>query len=748
MEQKLDPKKMTGIFLASVIVCSLAYVLVQPWRLDLCNDTPHYYESQKYLHDPANSWKDLVVSPFFRSAGEPLVTAPQSKPVFVSALSLWGNVYSLLEPQHRKWPNRNEYFDFVFFTFWLLFILISIIGTRLAGPLTGILAAVIALIAPWSFILLYYPAYTQLSMVIFFAAQFLALKNTNRALFIAGVLSCFALLANSSMLIYIFGLGLFITLRCLPGWRRSAQSGLFFAAGFFAPFLFFEFVRLALCMKNGWKVADIDSPLTTLVKYYQRSANLNHLVLRQNNLANMAQFASAAGDLSLAKSAMAILKTLPERFPKYHGMFFRILREQSVTLWLSSIAVIVLFAVEAARNGLRRFVRIPEISAAVRIAFPAVVALVILELYPGVQFPRSYFIAYPALILAALLFWEYLCARKAVWKWIGVAILVLYGAETIHALALERQAFHSADDSLAGILKSQEKIAVLDYDPHRTVAVDFLPKPYSQHVAVARDLSHLVNFVKENASVFLLTGPEIETVCYNRYTPVTIKPFRPIEKEGIFHIDDSVLLKAGKPVSFPFYGCYPLLVMEDDFDVVRYLIRKEFGGKAFRNGPGTLLLWPLTRESAPANDVTPLVEKLRASSVEPGYEAVQLFDASPEPKAAWKSAPPPVFPVWIELLLSRPVALAGLAVQAPFTELYDPEAVKTAPRHVLVLGSTDGENFRQVASLDFDFTARGEWLIKQLPGAGEKFPVYRLAILDNHGSTDRVSIQEMRVYGE
>ena len=146
---------------ASILSSAAVYFTVAPWKIEYANDVGKYYGARMALSQE-NNLADLIIAPFYRTLTDSSVEAPQTKPVYMAVLNVGYAIYDVFYPGQ---PNRKPFFTFTMFTFWLLFLTVCLVGWRFGHPFLGILTAMISLIGPWSFVYLYYPAYTQFSMV-------------------------------------------------------------------------------------------------------------------------------------------------------------------------------------------------------------------------------------------------------------------------------------------------------------------------------------------------------------------------------------------------------------------------------------------------------------------------------------------------------------------------------------------------------------------------------------------------------
>jgi hypothetical protein len=97
----------------------------------------------------------------------------------------------------------------------------------------------------------------------------------------------------------------------------------------------------------------------------------------------------------------------------------------------------------------------------------------------------------------------------------------------------------------------------------------------------------------------------------------------------------------------------------------------------------------------------------------------------------------------------EPVFLDKIALQAQD----DPADGRTnnllrAPRRVEVWGANDAtfRTYEKIAAWECRYRKGGSWCLKDLPAASRKYVFYRLVILNNHGDSEYVTIQEMNFF--
>ena len=78
------------------------------------------------------------------------------------------------------------------------------------------------------------------------------------------------------MIVYVFGLGVFILINALPRPETALKRGLIFMAGAASVFLFFQILKYVHHNPHM-----LESPFELLYKYYGRSAGANHFLVRE-----------------------------------------------------------------------------------------------------------------------------------------------------------------------------------------------------------------------------------------------------------------------------------------------------------------------------------------------------------------------------------------------------------------------------------------------------------------------------------
>ena len=141
---------------------------------------------------------------------------------------------------------------------------------------------------------------------------------------------------------------------------------------------------------------------------------------------------------------------------------------------------------------------------------------------------------------------------------------------------------------------------------------------------------------------------------------------------------------------------------------------------------------------------TSIIDEVNTSSTHPSLGEPELLfgDGVGENDQAWHSNQEEEYPQFIDIVFHQPVTLQGLGLQS---QLGNPITRDRAPKNVMVIEGKNIENTDYNASLRFEFDQPGSWSFEYLPEPREMFQHYRIVVLDNHGQSDFLTIQEMRV---
>ena len=704
--------KLSAALITSMLLCLIAYPLVWPWRSDILNDVNIYIGAERSFKTSPEGLMDLIIAPFYRIHSEKTVLPSESKPVYMAALNLWCSFNRKIDPSQEKPWNPKEFFNFTLFTFGLLAIMLITIGWRFSSFKWGILVPIIVLLSPWSFLYLYYPAYVQLSIVFFLLTLLPLLSCRGISCFGSGILAAFTLLSNSAMLVYILGLGLFIAARSLPRIQESGRAVLSFLKGFAAVFIFFEIIKSIGIVDPLLRSSHLDSPVRILMDYYNRSVNMNHFKIRGMSYT-----------------------------PKHPFMLFSILRYQSWTMLVLCLVLPFLFLGRMIRLGWRQGMAAPEIRRVMGVWLPAFTGIFLMDFCPGVvQHGRAYYVGYSLLVLGGVLFWEDLQKKYKPLRWAGAFLLLIYFLETANGLAEEHQAFHGLNDGLQREMQGNPSFAIFKSDPHDEPMRHIVEKNVADKIISVNTIGELDPRVKNLDQLKLLVGPEIETILYNGWG----ERFQPVGT-GTFYATKGLRVKTGLPKRIPYYGLYPPLIFEDEFDAWRFLSKKEFNQDDYRSGQGAITLWPVTTEIiSHDNDITELVEKIAASESEANFGPQLLLDGGAWDVHAWHSRHNPQYPLWIDTIFRQEVILEALGFQAQFG---NGDNLRRAPHEIKLFAGNDSKDMGEVASLKLQFPANGFWCFAKLPKTGKGYRFYRILILCNHGNKDYVTLQELKFYG-
>jgi len=706
-----DAKKWGVAVLTALLLCAAAARLVLPWRTDTLNDVPIYYGSTRAAETPAQL-VSVITAPFFRAHSAQGISAAESKPVYMAALNVWCSFFRWFHAgPFTTESQRNEFFCFTLFTFGALALVLILILWRQGDFYAGILASVVVLLSTWSFVYLYYPAYTQLSLVFFLFALMRVTAGGRAALFQSGFFSALAMLANNSLIVYVLGLALLAGARALPQAKEVLRALLSFLMGIAAVFIFFELVNstgLADVLTNS---AHLDSPLRTFINYYKRSVGGNHFMVR--GLAEV---------------------------PKEPWMLLTMIRYQSWTMLTMFVLLPVAFGVCLLRKGWRQNFGKFELQRVAAFWLPAFTGVLLMDAVPGlVQLGRAYFVGYVLFILGGILFWKYFQRWFKPLRWAGVFLLIVYSGETASGLAAENQAFHGLIRAVKP--DSGHSFVLLTEDPHYDPARHLLGEEVSSKLLTIPSLGELPALLEKKGPLQLLVGPEIETILWNGWAG----NYRPVGS-GILAVSQGLRVHAGNPRKIPYYGLYPPLIFEDEFDTWRFLQQKAFGADDYKKGLGVFTQWSLVLERVSDDeDVTALAESITASSVSGDFGPRLLTDEGPQDIHAWHSRLKPDYPVSLEVVFRQKVLLERVAFQAQLGSLGN---LQRSPKRVKVFGGLQPKEMKELASFELDFPAAGFWCFKDMPKETEPYRFYRLVLMSNHGNPEYMSLQELKFYGQ
>ncbi|MCA9401356.1 MAG: hypothetical protein KC713_06990, partial [Candidatus Omnitrophica bacterium] len=352
-----------------ILATLLAFWLYLPWSPEISYDTyQYYYPSLDILEDSHSTLAQRFVRPFFRAVNPQPVQADESKPLFIVLLRAWGLIYKTLQP-HQTIPNANMYNSFMFISCVLLGLAILEFSRIMKGYFLGVICVFMTILNPWHLIFLYFPAYTQISMAFYLFAFMALMSPRNRSTFQGGLLASMAVLSNPSMIVYVVGLLIFVLWQNWRDFQKLWKRWSLFILGCGFLFIILKFAAL-IYNEHSSTHQIILSPLETLQHYYQRSLTSSHF---QQSL-----------------------------IPKYPGMFLLILFHVSKILFGICIIIPFYYCYEIGKRGVSAFFQDENITAVTGLLLPVVLSLILIECGPSVQLGRSYFIAFPIMILAVL----------------------------------------------------------------------------------------------------------------------------------------------------------------------------------------------------------------------------------------------------------------------------------------------------------------------------------------------------------
>lgn len=545
-----------AILLLSLVITAVPYWLIIHWEPALSYDTGnYYYTAQDIVRKKDLQWDEFLLAPFYREPSSERVQAHESKPFFVIALRLWGWLVRLFKPQAAM-PAATEYLLFMASCCWLVFIMVWRLGKSVGQELYGVVAGVITLISPWHLVLLYYPAYTQLSIAMLLGAIILLAARTPHATLLAGVLATAALLTNNATVVYLIGISLLVIYISAPDWRRGFLLAGIFIVTVSGIFTLLKLLSFAPLVQNLFRTPQIDSPIETLTRYYYRSVFENHF------------------------SKLDI--------PKYVGVMLLFLTYNSKVMTTLFVATPFIFVWQLAKQGVSALIHQTRLRQIALVALPAVVGMLAIDLRPGVQLGRTYFIGYPLLVLAALILFSEALKNIRYRQAVIAIFAVAYVAENIYALYDQRQAFHEAGIFITAISKTGQRIAIFEQDKHlipivTNAEMECQCVSSNQFLILksSADKSQLQNLDQ----VYLVTGPETETIypAENMQTIPIPQLLNSLQQAGVQTELKQIL---------PYWTLYPLLVFEDETQMWR-LITREFGPNDYREGSGAVKVWLL-----------------------------------------------------------------------------------------------------------------------------------------------------------
>lgn len=733
------------IFIATIALATvwISFACIHPWNIDKSNDVDaYYYDAVHPFTQTQFSPIESLLGPFF---GPPIgrhLNPADPKPVFLSNLNIFISLLKIVKP-NIAWPGRTAYISFVFFSLFLLLIAAGLLSKAVGSSRSGPLATCWVMLSPWAFIYLYYPAYLQLSLAFFLMSLLCllyspsvknnfapaeddkalsSLRSTLRMSIVSGLFASLALLSNPGLLYYCLSIYAMLLLRPFLYKKTSRSQDIFcFTLGFVLPFILIEFARLSGLAEWLLKRPVDSSSLTILLGYYQHSLKNNHFILRDMNT-----------------------------FPRIPFFFFRILKHQSLAETLTAVVLLLslfsYFMVSLFKNlekisDLRCrassfFIKLGKPSL---LLVPCLLPLILMDLLPTVQLGRLYFPSYLLLILISFYLLPKLLPRKLFF----LPILLMITLFPARALSLRAQhiAFHGFNQAITALPSARPNLAFLNFDPHREILLHLLDRSdYGVSLPILAP-SQLDKASEHMENLYFVQGPQTETIIQNKPFP---RGF-PIWKPGLAAVHAKKQLLLGEPQRVPFYGLYPLLIFEDEFDSYRYFSEKAFSADSFKESLGEVLIWPLVTGNLDlGQELTPLVDNISVSNADPGFGALKLFDDSLLEDDAWQITLKEPAEVWINIQFKQPVRLSHIAMQAPFGFSGN---MDWTPHKILLMAGDHPALVTHMVALEPQFSGPGMWslmpLQEELP-----FSAYRIRILESGANSKRVRIQELKLFGK
>lgn len=732
-----------------LVLITAVFLLVHPWKLDIHNDVPFYYSSQTYSAQPTEDpdLADQLIGHFY----DPVWAnewAAFAKPLFVTWLQLWDLTRLGTMPfGETEWPNRTGYFFAILMTHWLMTLAVAFLGEKFAGMRAGILAATLTGCCPWAIGYMHFPLYNQFSIVVYLFAIVLALKRSSLASFASGIVAALAVLSSSSMSVYVFGLGVMVLAAQMPNWIKAIRQGFLLVLGFVTVFLFLELMLVCGVVNNILGPGKYESPMNFIPKYYAMSnEGWYHLNNRRRTEQQVLDQLEKSVDNPFAKArARNFLSEIPSKVPKYPFFFFSILLLQSKAMLLAIAALIFMILYKGMSEKSLRFLQTPKIKPGALLFVPALTATLIIDWAPNVQYARSYFPAYPLFILSFIILWKYISHGKRTYMMLGTILLVILTAELAYGLNAQYQAYHSVRKNLEKIIHTGRPLIFFLYDPHLQDLINLIDQPPG-NVSFASGNEDVISQALTQGEVFVMTGPEIETAL-RAFRGIK---FRPFDGPGIFYRGRGVQVRLHEAEKIPFFGIWPLLVLEDEFDTMNFLNKQKFDENSYRSGAGAVRLWRISAEPIDQfDDLMPLVRAIRTSSYLQGHPDINLLDD--QYGTDWLLLQDGLHAPFVDIAFSQPVHVKTLELQAPDLSHYADE-VELNPLHrvpikVRLMGGNDGENYVPIADVSCNFPGRGMWIELEIPTHNQFFSCYRLVILENNGSKMFVSLQSLRFRG-
>lgn len=548
--------------LYSVILTVFAYVLVAPWRLDIA-DAKLYIESGRSLRASKSLGTDLIFAPFFRKEAPSVVLAPEAKPVFMAAYNIFNAaIFSIVGEK------RARYFLFVLVLHALFLFTVGSFAVRLGCARSGVMVMGVLALSPWTYIYLYYPAYTQASIaLLFLLMRFLLLEPARIGL--ASFLSFALLLCNSSIAIYIFPQWVAYFFMNLREPRRGMRILWDVMVGLCLPFCCLELLTWTP-LPNWWlgSQGEVDGPITLLFKYYDRAVTANSFLARGTQV---------------PKNIFIPFYILSENLWTVNGLLF--------------LGTIMFLMKKLLRKG-RTFGKgwspkenlLPFWAGCL---IPVVFAWSLLGFHPKlVQLGRFYFIGFPFILLVAFCGLEGILGKKVGVTFLAMAAVIC--GEATFRLYDQRQAFHALESTFGRYTEMGKKVAFFKEDIHHGILLHLLSESHHDSTAVVSEESNWAEEARRQDVQAIITGPELATMTTGWASVHKEDPevsYGRTIRRGKFQFGMDALT-VEEPVKIPYFGVYPLLLFEDEINTWRYLWGK-ISHADYRTGLGTVKLWPL-----------------------------------------------------------------------------------------------------------------------------------------------------------
>ena len=167
-------------------------------------------------------------------------------------------------------------------------------------------------------------------------------------------------------------------------------------------------------------------------------------------------------------------------------------------------------------------------------------------------------------------------------------VAALFVAESVQGFRDFHSAFLGAPEYLKSALREGQKIAVLKNDTYSLFLQRWVSYFNQGAVVTLSDMGDL-SLAENQSVVFVLTGPHVKNVLEGTHEQPRQFPI----------VDDRAAAVHGialvRRKLFPFFGGYPLLILEDPAETYRLVVSGETKADDYRNGPGRVTLWQVVR---------------------------------------------------------------------------------------------------------------------------------------------------------